>query len=132
MPPLGAAFFVDATFPFHLIQHAYNAPNMNRIFFYNSTMLLFLCGFSRVIEAAEQHGFDMGIESMRSQSYSIGIFVFMIIAMLVFVGVIVLFYKTTDMSNVKTGEKVLMGMIVLGVVVSAIFAAVQMLDGFLF
>ncbi|MDQ6970107.1 MAG: hypothetical protein Q9M16_06340 [Mariprofundus sp.] len=74
----------------------------------------------------------MGIESMRSQSYSVGIFIFMIIAMLVFVGVIALFYKTTDMSSVKTGEKVLMGMIVLGVVVSAIFAAVQMLDGFLF
>jgi len=51
--------------------------------------------------------------------------------MLVFVGVIVLFYKKTDMSSVKTGEKVLMGMIVLGVIVSAIFAAVQMLDGFL-
>ena len=74
----------------------------------------------------------MGIEGMRSQSYSIGIFVFMMVAMLVFVGVIVLFYKTTDMSSVKTGEKVLMGMIVLGVIVSAIFAGVQMLDGFLF
>jgi len=95
-------------------------------------MLLFLCTFSSLIDAAEQAGFDMGIEGMRSQSYSIGIFAFMIIAMLVFVGVIVLFYKTTDMSQVKTGEKVLMGMIVLGVIVSAIFAAVQMLDGFLF
>jgi len=82
--------------------------------------------------AADQPVYDMGIEGMRSQGYSIGIFAFMILAMLVFVGVIGLFYKTTDMSSVKTGEKVLMGMIVLGVVVSAIFAAVQMLDGFLF
>lgn len=80
--------------------------------------------------AVESGGF--GIESMRSQSYSIGIFVFMMIAMLVFVGVIALFYKHTDMSSVKTGEKVLMAMIVLGVVVAAIFAAVQLLDGYLF
>lgn len=80
--------------------------------------------------AAEPAAF--GIESMRSQSYSVGIFIFMIIAMLVFVGVIVLFYQHTDMSSVKTGEKVLMGMIVLGVIVAAIFGAVQLLDGYLF
>ena len=85
-----------------------------------------------MIQAAEQQVFDLGIESMRSQEYSIGIFIFMIISMLVFVGVIALFYIKTDMSSAKTGEKVLMGMIVVGVIVSAIFAAVQMLDGFLF
>jgi len=72
-----------------------------------------------------------GIESMRSQSYSVGIFIFMMISMVVFVGVIALFYKHTDMSTVKTGEKVLMAVIVLGVVVAAIFAAVQLLDGYL-
>jgi len=130
--PLWAAFFVYATFPFHLIQHAYNAAHMNKMFFSGATLLLFSCVYSGLVFAAEQHGYDMGIEGMRSQGYSIGIFAFMILAMLVFVGVIGLFYRTTDMSKVKTGEKVLMGMIVLGVVVSAIFAAVQMLDGFLF
>ncbi len=82
--------------------------------------------------AAEDKPFNMGIESLRSQGYSVGIFVFMMIAMLVFVGVIGLFYRNTDMSNVKTGEKALMGLIVLGVIVAAIFAAVQLLDGFLF
>ncbi|MDX8398193.1 MAG: hypothetical protein R8K49_07745 [Mariprofundaceae bacterium] len=82
--------------------------------------------------AADAESFDFGIEGMRSQSYSVGIFIFMIIAMLVFVGVIALFYTHSDMSTVKTGEKVLMGMIVMGVVVAAIFAAVQLLDGYLF
>jgi len=72
-----------------------------------------------------------GIESMRSQSYSVGIFVFMIVSMFVFVGVIALFYKHTDMTSVKTGEKVLMSMIVLGVIIAAVFAAVQLLDGYL-
>ena len=85
-----------------------------------------------IAAAAEDKPYDFGIEGMRSQSYSIGIFVFMIIAMAVFVGVIALFYKHTDMSKVKTGEKVLMGMIVLGVIVAAVFAAVQLLDGYLF
>jgi len=79
--------------------------------------------------AAESAGF--GIESMRSHSYSVGIFAFMMISMVVFVGVIALFYKHTDMSSVKTGEKVLMAMIVFGVIVAAIFAAVQLLDGYL-
>jgi len=82
--------------------------------------------------AAEQQVYDMGIEGMRSQTHSVGIFIFMIVSMLVFVGVIALFYKHTDMSSVKKGEKVLMGIIVLGVIVSAVFAGVQMLDGFLF
>jgi len=72
-----------------------------------------------------------GIESMRSHSYSVGIFAFMMLSMVVFVGVIVLFYKYTDMSTVKTGEKLLMAMIVLGVIVAAIFAAIQLLDGYL-
>jgi len=88
--------------------------------------------FLNIAYAADQPVYDMGIEGMRSQGYSIGIFAFMMVAMVVFLGVIALFYKTTDMSSVKTGEKVLMGFIVLGVLVSAVFAAVQMLDGFLF
>ena len=113
------------------MHRAYNAPTMNRILSYITLSVLSLSSFTGMIHAADEQVFDLGIESMRSQEYSIGIFIFMIVSMLVFVGVIVLFYKKTDMSNVKTGEKVLMGMIVLGVIVSAIFAAVQMLDGFL-
>ncbi|MDQ6998793.1 MAG: hypothetical protein Q9M17_08760 [Mariprofundus sp.] len=105
---------------------------MNNFLSFITTVVISCCSLSGMIQAAEEPVFDLGIESMRSQEYSIGIFIFMIISMLVFVGVIVLFYQKTDMSNVKTGEKALMGMIVLGVIVSAIFAAVQMLDGFLF
>ncbi|MDQ6991558.1 MAG: hypothetical protein Q9M11_07500 [Mariprofundaceae bacterium] len=82
--------------------------------------------------SAEDKPYDFGIEGMRSQNYSIGILAFLFISMGVFVGVIRLFYKHTDMSQVKTGEKVLMGMIVMGVVVAAIFAVIQLLDGYLF
>ncbi|MDQ6953472.1 MAG: hypothetical protein Q9M15_08095 [Mariprofundaceae bacterium] len=84
-----------------------------------------------VATATEDKSYDFGIEGMRSQNYSVGILIFLFISMAVFVGVIRLFYQHTDMSKVKTGEKVLMGMIVLGVVVAGIFAVVQLLDGFL-
>jgi len=88
--------------------------------------------YPHIVQAASEPVFDLGIESMRSQGYSIGIFAFMMLAMLVFVGIIGIFIKNTDMSEVKTGEIVLMGMIVLGVIGAAIFAAMQLLDGFLF
>jgi len=95
-----------------------------------SALLAFI--FPYIALATEDKAYDFGIEGMRSQSYSIGILIFLFVSMAVFVGVIRLFYQHTDMTKVKTGEKVLMGMIVLGVVVAAIFAAVQLLDGYLF
>lgn len=86
-----------------------------------------------IAHAGEQKaGYDFGIEGMRSQSYSVGILVFLFISMAVFIGVIRLFYQHSDMSKIKTGEKVLMGLIVGGVVVAAIFAVAQLADGYLF
>ena len=105
---------------------------MQRMYLYAFLVASLACLYSHPAYAVQAQSFDFGIEGMRSQSYSVGIFAFMMIAMLVFVGVIALFYKYTDTSNVKTGEKALMLMIVMGVVVAAIFAAVQLLDGYLF
>ncbi len=80
---------------------------------------------------AGQH-FDLGIESMRSHSYSVGIFIFMMIAMAVFVGIIIGYMRTNKGAEMKTGEKAMFVAIVLGVVVAGVFAALQLLDGFLF
>jgi len=85
-----------------------------------------------VPETAAAQSFDFGIESMRAHSYSVGIFVFMMIAIAVFVGIIWAFFRQHAGEAVKPGEKVLFLMITLGVVLAAIFAAVQLLDGFLF
>ncbi|MDX8407670.1 MAG: hypothetical protein R8L58_04720 [Mariprofundaceae bacterium] len=85
-----------------------------------------------VAAAAEAQKFDFGIESMRSHSYSVGIFVFMMIAIAVFVGIIIAFFQNQGGDRIKPGEKVLFGMIILGVIAASIFAAVQLLDGFLF
>ncbi len=76
--------------------------------------------------------FDLGVESMRSYGYSVFIFIFMMIAIAVFVGIIIGYMRTHKGSEMKTGEKVMFGMIVLGVIAAAVFAAVQLLDGFLF
>jgi len=74
-------------------------------------------------------GFSLGIESMRSHSYSVGIFVFMMIAMAVFVGIVIGYMRG---SSLKRGEKAMIGAILVGVVIAGIFAALQLLEGFLF
>jgi len=84
--------------------------------------------------AAENTGkiYDLGIESMRSHSYSVGIFIFLMISILVFLFILGAFWKNSKGAKIKTGEKVLLGMIVVGVFVAIAFAAAQLLDGFLF
>ncbi|MDQ6950358.1 MAG: hypothetical protein Q9M26_01680 [Mariprofundales bacterium] len=69
---------------------------------------------------------------MRSHNYSVGIFVFMVVSMAMFVGIMIGFYRMGSDSKVKTGEKVMFWMIGFGVLVSLVFAAMQLLDGFLF
>ncbi len=94
-------------------------------------VVMFMLLMMPVMAQASQ-AYDFGIESMRSHSYSVAIFVFMMIAIAVFVGIIWAFFKSQGGEKVKPGEKVLFGMIVLGVVAASIFAAIQLLDGVLF
>jgi len=85
------------------------------------------------VSAAESsQTYDLGIESMRSHGYSVFIFAFMMLAIAVFVGIIWAFFKSTKGGKVKTGEKVLFAMIILGVIAASFFAALQLLDGVLF
>jgi len=81
---------------------------------------------------AGNQNFDLGIESMRSHGYSVGIFVFMMIAIAVFLAIVFAFSRSNKGVGMKRGEKVLVGLIVFGVFVAIIFAALQLLDGFLF
>ena len=73
------------------------------------------------------------IEGMRSQEFSIGIFIFMIIGVGVFL-VIVFQMATTLKVNerLKTGEKVMLVCIILGVIFAVSFGAMQLLQGRLF
>ncbi len=92
------------------------------------------CLYTMVLPAWAENAqeFDLGIESMRSHSYSVGIFIFMMVAMALFLGIIIGFWRHESSESVKTGEKVMFLAIILGVFVSAVFAAIQLLDGFLF
>jgi len=76
--------------------------------------------------------YSLGIESMRAHGYSVGIFAFMMLSIAVFIGIMIAFYRMGDNGGVKKGEKVLFVMIGLGVIAASVFAAIQLLDGFLF
>ncbi|MDX8405040.1 MAG: hypothetical protein R8K50_02705 [Mariprofundus sp.] len=102
--------------------------------YYYGLLLLAISAFPSLACAAqgETQVFDLGIESMRSQGYSVFIFIFLMIGIALFLGIIALFMRTGQGAKLKTGEKVLIGAIVLGVFASIAFAALQLLDGFLF
>ncbi|MDQ6981581.1 MAG: hypothetical protein Q9M08_01045 [Mariprofundus sp.] len=95
---------------------------------------LFLCMQVHVALAIENDGqvYDLGIESMRSHGYSVGIFIFLLISIVVFLFILVAFWKNSKGAQIKRGEKFLLGMIVAGVFIAIAFAAAQLLDGFLF
>lgn len=76
-------------------------------------------------------GMDLSIESMRSKEYSVGIFWFLVFAILVFVVIIGLFMFKKG-TKLKTGEKFMFAWIILGVIGATIFGATQLLHGFLF
>ncbi|WP_167632380.1 hypothetical protein [Mariprofundus ferrooxydans] len=97
------------------------------------TALMIACGDAAAATAAAPQTFDLGIESMRSHSYSVFIFIFLMVGIALFLGIIAVFARTgKGAAGLKTGEKVMLGMIVLGVIAAIIFAALQLLDGFLF
>jgi|GEM_PF-1718280 len=73
------------------------------------------------------------IEGMRSQEFSIGIFIFMLIGVAVFLGIIVQVVVTRkETERLKTGEKIMLVCIILGVVSAVSFGATQLLQGRLF
>ena len=100
---------------------------LNRLLFASVATMIPL----HVSAAPAVQTFDLGVESMRSQGYSVGIFIFMMIAIAVFVGIIVGYFRSQQ-EKLKPGEKVLFALIALGVMAASVFAAVQLLDGFLF
>lgn len=70
---------------------------------------------------------------MRSQQFSNGVFVFMLVTILFFSAIVyaVIFGKHAPKTS-RTGEKVMFGAIILGIIAAVIFGATQMLSGYLF
>jgi hypothetical protein len=76
---------------------------------------------------------DLSIEGMRSQRFSVGVFVFLVIGILVFSSIIVAVIRSNPGgSKIRTGEKIMLGAIIMGVIVATIFGFMQMVSGVLF
>jgi hypothetical protein len=75
---------------------------------------------------------DLSIEGMNSQQFSVGVFYFMMVGVVVFSAIIYFFLKSSKGTKMRTGEKVMFGAIILGVVVAVFFGATQMVFDYLF
>lgn len=76
-------------------------------------------------------GLDLGIEGMRSQKFSVGIFIFLIISLILFCYIIYIYLPKGRISGLKTGEKVMFGAIVGGVILAVIIGWLQLIEGYL-
>ena len=75
-------------------------------------------------------GIDMSIEGLRSQKFSIGIFIFLIIS-LIFFSIVIFFYLPKGGKKLKTGEKIMFGAIISGIFIAIILGWVQLIEGYL-
>lgn len=79
-------------------------------------------------------GVDMSIESLRSQKFSKGIFVFLILSLVLFSVIIWLYLPKKHhkkVSKLKTGEKIMFGAIIAGIVLAIVIGWVQLIEGYL-
>ena len=75
-------------------------------------------------------GIDLSIEGLRSQKFSVGIFVFLIIS-LIFFSIIIYFYIPKGDKKLKTGEKIMFGAIIMGIFIAIGMGWLQLIEGYL-
>ncbi|CAG9934333.1 hypothetical protein [Candidatus Nitrotoga arctica] len=76
---------------------------------------------------------DLSIEGMRSQQFSAGVFFFMLLGVLVFSGIVyMVMFGNHAPKTMRSGEKVMFALIILGIIVAVIFGGLQMLGGYLY
>lgn len=75
---------------------------------------------------------DLSIEGMNSQEFSVGVFYFMLVGIAVFSAIIYFFMRSAKDARMRTGEKLMFGAIILGVVIAVLFGATQMVFDYLF
>lgn len=87
---------------------------------------------SAVDKGTDPFGFDSSIDSMRSQEFSVGIFYFLVAAIIVFTGFVFMFMLKDKTAKLKKGEKIMFVWLLFGIVVAIGFGAAQLLHGYLF
>jgi heme/copper-type cytochrome/quinol oxidase subunit 4 len=75
-------------------------------------------------------GIDMSIEGMRSRNYSIAIFILLILS-LIFFSFIIYLYMPKGAKKLKTGEKVMFGALIAGIIIAVIIGYIQLIEGYL-
>jgi hypothetical protein len=76
---------------------------------------------------------DLSIEGMHSQRFGVGVFFLLMVGIVVFSGIIIAVMRGTAKQKItRTGEKLMFGAIILGVLAAVAFASLQMLSGVLF
>ena len=76
-------------------------------------------------------GIDMSIEGLRSQTYSYVIFGFLILSLIFFAYMIYIYWPKGKKANFKTGEKIMFGSLIVGIVLAIIIGWVQLIEGYL-
>jgi len=92
--------------------------------------LLNIESVSIAAESGAVFGIDMSIESLRAREFSIYIFWFLILSLILFCYIIYL-YLPKKLSHLKTGEKIMFGALIMGVILAVIMGYVQLIEGFL-
>jgi len=85
---------------------------------------------SAATQSSTVFGIDMSIESLRAREFSIYIFVFLILSLILFCFIIYL-YLPKKLAMLKTGEKIMFGALVCGVILAVIMGYVQLIEGYL-
>ncbi len=76
---------------------------------------------------------DLSIEGMRSQEFSNWVFVFLVVGIIVFAGIVFAFlHNRNKASQFRLGERLMFAAIILGLIAAVILGAMQMLGGYLF
>lgn len=72
-----------------------------------------------------------GVEGLYSYQYSVAIFVFLVIGLIIFTGIMYLYWRNSK-TTIKRGEMVMFGAIFMGVVFAFVFGYIQLVEGYLF
>ena len=109
------------------------------MFMYGLLNLVSLDSFMPTLSVSSITDDQWGIEGIYSQQFSVGIFIFLFVCIIIFTMIVIKFMNSgsqttgsTEKKKLKTGEKVMFAWIFLGIIGALIMAAVQLLQGYLF
>jgi hypothetical protein len=86
-----------------------------------------------LVNSAYSPKLDLSIEGMRSQQFSTGVFFFMLLGVVVFSAIVfMVMFGNHAPKKMRTGERVMFGLIISGIIIAVVFGGMQMLGGNLF